>query len=200
MPLRLRHPRPSADPSEGPHGLVRVDPRTKDLTKRLKHGEIAIIDQRDIDKVSAEALVAAQPSAVVNASESISGRYPNLGPDILVNSGIILIDGVGEKIFGRLKDGAKIRLDGATVYSGEEAIAEGVEQTQESVADLMIERFLTPDPPPLDSNVAAVAMRLPALCALASAPAPCFARLRALRPRLAAITGDMDDFTLGAER
>ena len=58
---------------------------------------------------------------MVNAAPSISGRYPNLGPEILVASGIILVDGVGEKIFGRLKDGAKIRLDGGTVYVGEEA-------------------------------------------------------------------------------
>ena len=48
-------------------------------------------------------------TGVVNAAPSISGRYPNLGPEILVDSGVILIDGVGEKIFGRLKDGAKIR-------------------------------------------------------------------------------------------
>ena len=76
---------------------------------------------------------------MVNAAPSISGRYPNLGPEILVSSGIILVDGVGEKVFSKLKDGAKIRVDGGSVYLGDETIAEGIEQTPESVADLMIE-------------------------------------------------------------
>ena len=76
---------------------------------------------------------------MVNAAPSISGRYPNLGPEILVASDVILIDGVGEKIFSKLKDGAKIRIDGNSVYAGEEVIAQGTEQTPESVADLLIE-------------------------------------------------------------
>ena len=76
---------------------------------------------------------------MVNASPSISGRYPNLGPEILVASDILLVDGVGDKIFARLKDGAKIRIDGGAVYAGDEAIAQGTEQTRESIADLMIE-------------------------------------------------------------
>ncbi|MET0863640.1 MAG: putative cytokinetic ring protein SteA [Nakamurella sp.] len=123
----------------GVTGVARVSRRSETLLGRVGHKDIVVIDHVDIDRATADALVKAGVTGVVNAAQSISGRYPNLGPDILVNSGIILIDGVGEKIFGKLKDGAKIRLDGGTVYSGEEAIAEGVEQTQESVADLMIE-------------------------------------------------------------
>jgi len=106
---------------------------------RVGHKDIVVIDHVDIDRATADALVKAGVTGVVNAADSISGRYPNLGPDILVSSGVVLIDGVGEKIFGRLKDGAKIRLDGGTIYSGEEVIGEGVLQSQESVADLMIE-------------------------------------------------------------
>lgn len=133
MPLRLRHPRPSADPSEGPHGLVRVDKRTKDLTKRLRPGEIAIIDHRDIDKVSAEALVAAQPSAVVNASESISGRYPNLGPDIIVDAGIPLVDDVGPDIMNAVKEGETLRLEGGRIYRGSELLGTGAVLTSQSI-------------------------------------------------------------------
>ena len=69
-------------------GVVRLDKRTKDLTKRLRPGDIAIIDHLDIDRVSAEALVACEPLAVVNAAPSISGRYPNLGPEILTAAGV----------------------------------------------------------------------------------------------------------------
>lgn len=133
MPLRLRHPRPSADPSEGPHGLVRVDRRTKDLTKRLRPGEIAVIDHRDIDKVSAEALVAAQPSAVVNASESISGRYPNLGPDIIVDAGIPLVDDVGPDIMQAVREGDTLRLDGGRLYRGSELLGTGTVLTSQSI-------------------------------------------------------------------
>lgn len=137
MPLRLRHPRPSADPSPGPHGLVRVDRRTKDLTKRLKPGEIAIIDHRDIDKVSAEALVNARPAAIVNASESISGRYPNLGPDIIIEAGIPLIDDIGPEIMTAAKEGESLRLDGGRLYRGSELLGTGAVLTGEGIQAAM---------------------------------------------------------------
>ncbi len=106
---------------------------------RVGHKDIVVIDHVDIDRATADALVRAGVTAVINAAPSISGRYPNLGPEILVASDIILIDNVGDKIFSRVKDGAKIRLDGGVVYAGEEPIAQGTEHTAESIADLMIE-------------------------------------------------------------
>ena len=39
---------------------ARLDRRTKNLIKRLKPGDIAIIDHADIDRVAADALVAAR--------------------------------------------------------------------------------------------------------------------------------------------
>jgi len=68
------------------------------------------------------------------------------------------------------------------------------------VADDLIERFLAPETPVLESNFTAVPMRLPAICALSSAPTPCLARFRSLRAQLpGAITQDTDDFLAGAE-
>jgi eukaryotic-like serine/threonine-protein kinase len=68
------------------------------------------------------------------------------------------------------------------------------------VADWLVARVLDPDPPLLDSNFAFVPIRTPAICALASAPERCFARLRALQPRLpGAITHDTNNFLVGAE-
>ncbi len=113
--------------------------RSSTVLTKVGAGDIAVIDHIDLDRRTADALVRSGVTAVVNAAPSISGRYPNLGPDILVGSGVVLIDDVGEKIFSRLKDGAKIRLDGAAVYHGEELIAEGVLQSPASVADLLIE-------------------------------------------------------------
>ncbi len=123
----------------GVTGVARVSRRSDTLLSRVGHGDIVVIDHMDIDRKTAEALVSANVTAVVNASVSISGRYPNLGPEILVNSGIILVDGMGDKIFSRLKDGAKVRLDEGTLYAGDDLIGTGTVNTPESVADLLID-------------------------------------------------------------
>ena len=127
-----------------PHGFevggpARVDARTKNLTKRLQHGDVAVIDHLDIDTVAAEALVARRPAAVVNASASTSGRYPNLGPDILLRAGVPLVDGVGRDIMVAVQDGDPVRVDGAHVYVGDDLVATGVRQTEETVAAAMAE-------------------------------------------------------------
>jgi uncharacterized membrane-anchored protein len=118
-------------------GVVRLDRRTKNLTKRLKPGEIAVIDHVDLDRVSAEALVDCKVAAVVNVADSISGRYPNLGPEILVEAGIPLVDGVGREVFSVLHEGESVRLDEGTLYRGHDAVAKGLPQDGNSVAELM---------------------------------------------------------------
>jgi uncharacterized membrane-anchored protein len=113
-------------------GVVRLDRRTKTLTKRLQPGEIAIINHSDLDRVSAEALVAAHVSAVVNAVPSVSGRYPNLGPGILLEAGIPLIDDVGERIFTEVQEGDRLTLDGGRLLDPSGAtVAEGTLVTTE---------------------------------------------------------------------
>ena len=138
----MRNPfrRKSASVSEHPSGVVRVDARTKKLTKRLQPGEIAIIDHTDLDRVAAEALVECGASAVLNASPSISGRYPNLGPGILLDAGIPLVDDLGPDIM-RLHDGQRITVeDGSVRVEGkEQVIAEGAVQTKQTVAEAMDE-------------------------------------------------------------
>lgn len=130
LPSRRRSAAPLGGEIVGP---TRVDPRTKSLTKRLRPGEIAVIDHVDIDRVSAEALVACQPAAVLNAAHSTSGRYPNLGPDILVSAGIPLVDDLGPDVMS-LREGRTIRIDGGSVYDGDRLVAEGVVQTEQTVA------------------------------------------------------------------
>ncbi len=120
-------------------GPARVDVRTKNLTKRLQPGDIAVIDHLDIDTVAAEALVAGRPAAVVNAAASTSGRYPNLGPDILLKAGVPLVDGVGRDIMVAVQDGDVLRVDEGQVFLGEDLVATGVRQTEESVAAAMTE-------------------------------------------------------------
>ena len=90
---------PRAAPAGTVTGPVKVDRRTRRLAGRLRPGDIALIDHVDLDRVSAEALVAAGAAAVLNAKPSISGRYPNLGPELLVARGVPLIDDLGEDVF-----------------------------------------------------------------------------------------------------
>ncbi len=124
----------------GVSGTVRVDRRTKTLTKRLRPGDIAVIDHVDIDRVSADALVNCKVAAVVNAAASISGRYPNLGPEILVKAGIPLLDGVGRDVFATLKEGSTVRVhDGRLLAEDGTVVAEGVAQDDERIAASMAE-------------------------------------------------------------
>ena len=136
--MKLRRRR-EIEPLPGTTGIARLDRRTKRLTTRIRAGEIAIIDHVDIDRVSADALVSCKVAAVVNAAPSISGRYPNLGPEILLAAGIPLLDSVGDTVFGELRDGDEVRLDGATLYAGETVIAVGTAQDEESISASMAE-------------------------------------------------------------
>ena len=135
----LRRPR-SGDRPPGVVGAARLDRRTKTLTKRLQPGDVAIIDHVDLDRIGAEALVEARVAAVVNAAPSISGRYPNLGPEILLTAGIPLLDAVDTEVFGAVREGEIVRLFDDTLY-GEDGrvLAKGDPQTPETVASAMAE-------------------------------------------------------------
>jgi uncharacterized membrane-anchored protein len=139
MPLKFPRQRARDPETPGVRGLVRVDARTKNLTKRLRPGEIAVIDHQDIDKVSAEALLACKPAGVINAAPSISGRYPNLGPEILVDAGIPLIDNVGKDVMHDLHEGQLVRIDGDQIWVGDEVVAKGQAFDDALVQSSMVE-------------------------------------------------------------
>jgi uncharacterized membrane-anchored protein len=127
------------DALPGVSGIARLDRRTKNLTKRLRPGDVAVIDHVDLDRVSADALVACRVAAVVNAAPTISGRYPNLGPEILLAAGIPLIDNVGTEVFGAVREGDRLRVDGDTVYVGDKPVVKGNAQDSISVDAAMAE-------------------------------------------------------------
>src|SRR5919198_131559 len=133
-PLRRR-----GDALPGVSGVARLDRQTLRLAGRLNPGDIAIIDHVDLDRMAAEALVVAKPAAIINAQPSVSGRYPNLGPQLIVSHNILLLDNVGAEIFAAVKEGTKVRIDGHTVYVGETAVVTGTRQDIETVQALMIE-------------------------------------------------------------
>src|SRR5262245_11387153 len=129
--MRRRH-----KPAEGPEaveGVARVDPRTKDLAKRIGRGDVAVIDHRDIDRVAAESLIAAGVGAVVNADRSISGRYPNGGPLRIVQAGIPLLDDVGPAVMEVIRDGDTVELHDGAIWRDGEKIARGDELSVDDI-------------------------------------------------------------------
>jgi uncharacterized membrane-anchored protein len=116
MIRRLRRRPLPADPDEGTiSGTARVDGRTKNLLSRLQPGEIAVVDHRDIDRVSAEGLIGRQARAVVNAARSSTGRYPNLGPLLLCSAGIHVVDDAGPGVMA-ISEGARVSIEEGRVF------------------------------------------------------------------------------------
>ncbi|HKF81614.1 MAG TPA: hypothetical protein VKB23_01480, partial [Solirubrobacterales bacterium] len=106
-------------------GTARLGERTKHLVKRLRPGDVAVIDHLNIDRIAAEELIEAGVAAVLNASESSNGRYPNAGPLMLARSGIRLVDAPSAGLFELLKDGDRLRIDGGTVKIGDQEVLRG---------------------------------------------------------------------------
>ena len=114
-------------------GTARLGRRTKDLAKRLRPGDLAIIDHADLDRVSAEELAEAGVRAVVNVAPSSSGRFPNPGPLELVRAGVCLVDIPGSNLFDELSDGETIAVRGGSLWRDGTRLARGVEQTEASL-------------------------------------------------------------------
>jgi len=117
-------------------GTMRADRRTKNLVKRLRPGDIAVIHHADLDATAARALVECRPAAVVNAVRSISGRYPNRGPEILLAAGIPVLDEAGEALFesALAEEGTEAVLSDGCLRLASGASAEGVPLTLQRVA------------------------------------------------------------------
>lgn len=131
----LRNPvRQRAAALPGLVGTARVERRTRALLPRLRPGDVAVVDEVDMDRTTAQALVDAEVAAVVNVAPMISGRYPNLGPQVLVDAGVLLVDGVGPAAPGAIGDGRTVRVHDGEVYAGETLVASGRAVDAEMVA------------------------------------------------------------------
>lgn len=115
-------------------GTIRIDKRTKNLVRRLQPGEIACIVHEDLDVVAADNLVECKPACVVNCLQSISGRYVNRGPFLLIEEGIALIDGVGTELLEKLADGDHVEIrDGRILHNGRQ-VGQGAAQDKASLS------------------------------------------------------------------
>jgi uncharacterized membrane-anchored protein len=123
----------------GVAGTARTDRRISALLPRLRTGDIAVLDQVDLDGPTAEALAEAGVAAVVNRAAMISGRFPNRGPQILLDAGIPMIDQAegtnGRDLLTAVADGRRLLLRGGTVSVGDDVVAEGRSLTAQDVAD-----------------------------------------------------------------
>lgn len=117
-------------------GKIRVDKKTKNLVKRIKPQEIAVIDHADLDELSALSLVKAKVKAVVNASSSITGKYPNVGPLTLLNHHITLLDNVGAAVMA-LQDGQYLEIKGNEIYVDKVKFGYGERQTKEKIEAIL---------------------------------------------------------------
>ncbi len=106
-------------------GPLRSGRRTKHLVKRLQPGEVALIDHADLDRVSAEDLISAGAAAVLNCRQSSSLDYPNMGPALLADAGIPLVDLPDDSLFDSCRDGDGIEVRGGEVWRGGELLASG---------------------------------------------------------------------------
>ncbi|GDX40257.1 thiamin pyrophosphokinase [Armatimonadota bacterium] len=110
------------------------DRRTKNLIRRLHSGDIAVIHHADLDTTAARALIEAQVKAVFNTVASVSGRYPNRGPSLLLEAGIPLIDACGEEAFERITEGSFALFDETFLKWEDGFCVTGKPVTEESLA------------------------------------------------------------------
>lgn len=113
--------------------VARVDKKTKELVKRLQANEIAVINHRDIDEVAASSLVACRPKLIINADQSMSGRYPNLGPGILVKADLPVLDHVGLDVFQAIQEDDILEIIENNIYRNGELLGTGTLLTEEVI-------------------------------------------------------------------
>jgi uncharacterized membrane-anchored protein len=106
-------------------GTARLGRRTKELVKRLQPGEVAVIDHLNIDRIAAEELIATGVRAVINASQSTDGRYPNAGPLMLARAGVLLVDVTEADPFELLDEGETVTVAGGSVRRREQEVLRG---------------------------------------------------------------------------
>lgn len=140
--VRSRSDRPQKAPTGVKvTGVARVGRRTKDLAKRIRPGEIAVIDHEDLDTVATESLIEAGVAAVVNAAACISGRYPNVGPLLLPAAGVPVVDSVGPEVMDLIVDGTSISIvDGVVLVDGSSVTTGAVQDMDTLTATLEASR------------------------------------------------------------
>lgn len=101
-------------------GKIKKDRKTKNLIKRLKPGDIALIAHKDLDEIAANSLVESKIKCIINTEETISGKYPNQGPSILLEANIPIYEANNKEIIDLVEEEEIIEIDeDKIIYKGE---------------------------------------------------------------------------------
>ncbi|MBO8170379.1 MAG: hypothetical protein H0Z33_00630 [Bacillaceae bacterium] len=101
-----------------PHlrGSIVADHKTKDLVKRIKPGQVAVVCHRDIDQMAAQGLIEAKVKAVINCEPSMTGAYPAVGTRLLMEQNIPVFDVIVSAPHIPLRDGMNVLIENQNVY------------------------------------------------------------------------------------
>lgn len=137
MKLRTRSRHVPALP--GVTGPARHLRRSTSSLDRLVPGDVVVLDHVDMDRATARRLLDAGVVAVLNAGPMISGRFPNQGPQTLVEAGLTVVDQLGADVFARVPEGERVRVVDGSVHVGEHEVATGRDLDADLVAAQLAE-------------------------------------------------------------
>lgn len=131
-------------------GRLRKDRVTKNLVRRLRPGDIALLDHTNLDWVAAESLVSCGVRAILNTGIFCTGLFPPTAIQYLVRKGIRLVDRLPDRLFDQIKEGERISLLNGNIYyqgrklcSGEVVTAEAELSPEElRLREAVIEDFV----------------------------------------------------------
>lgn len=115
--MRFPKRRPVADVPPGTTLKVNSHRDLATLLSRDLAGSLVVIEQRDLGAETARRILDRRPHAVLNAAEFISGRFANMGPELLASNEVLLFEGERAAVLG-LTDGSALRLHETTLYDG----------------------------------------------------------------------------------
>ncbi|MGI6705491.1 MAG: putative cytokinetic ring protein SteA [Clostridia bacterium] len=114
-------------------GKVKVDLKTKDLVKRLSSNDIAVICHEDLDELAAQLLIEKKVKVIVNAETSITGKYPNKGPSLLLKEGITIIDHIGKGNFEKIAENDFLEYKNGSIFINNAFLCKADILTRETV-------------------------------------------------------------------
>ena len=91
-------------------GTLKKDKKTKRLIHRLKRGDVALIDHKDLDDVSAADLIEHRPCAVVNVAKSLSGELCCKGVFKLLDASVPVFECDHQDLFDMVSEGDVVEI------------------------------------------------------------------------------------------
>ncbi|MTI70205.1 MAG: hypothetical protein FH751_08140 [Firmicutes bacterium] len=122
-------------------GNIKKDTVTKKLVKKLRPGDIALISHKDLDEVAAMSLVEAKVKCVINVKETVSGKYPNQGPYILIKSNIPIYEVNNKDFFDFITDKDYIEIKNSKIHVNKKKVFQCNLLHEDTIYDLLDEGY-----------------------------------------------------------